>query len=127
VTAEGVHKIEGQIPSLESARREAKAGDDNAALKHAERDLRYWNQRRARARAVEPRPDPDVARFGVNVSLLFDDGTERAFRLVGEDEAEPTCGLVSWVSPLGRALVGKRIGDEVEAMGRNAEIVALDA
>jgi transcription elongation GreA/GreB family factor len=63
----------------------------------------------------------------VNVSLLFDDSTERAFRLVGEDEAEPACGLVSWVSPLGRTLVGKRIGDEVEAMGRNAEIVALDA
>jgi hypothetical protein len=52
VTAEGVRKIEGQIPSLESARREAKAGGDNAALKHAERDLRYWNQQRARA--VEP-------------------------------------------------------------------------
>ena len=57
MTAEGVHNIEGQIPSLESARREAKAGDDNAALKHAERDLRYWNQRRARARRrAEPIP-----------------------------------------------------------------------
>jgi transcription elongation GreA/GreB family factor len=127
VTAEGMRKIDAQIHELEAARTAAKTGGDNAALAHVERDLRYWNQRRGSARVVEPKPHPDVVRFGVRVKLLFDDGTERAFRLVGEDEADPARGLVSWASPLGAALIGKAIDDEVEAMGRRAEIVALEA
>ena len=55
------------------------------------------------------------------------DGTRRSFRLVGEDEADPANGLVSWVAPLGKALTGKAVGDEIQVVGRTAEIVALMA
>jgi transcription elongation GreA/GreB family factor len=126
VTAAGLRKIEARILELEAARAAAKAGGDDAALAHAERDLRYWNQRRASARLVEPRSRPEVVRFGVRATLRFEDGAELAFRLVGEDEADPAHGLVSWVSPLAAALIGKAVGDEVEALGQSAEIVALE-
>jgi transcription elongation GreA/GreB family factor len=68
---------------------------------------------------------PDVVRFGVRVTLRFDDGEERAFKLVGEDEADPAGGLVSWAAPLAKALTGKRVGDTVRIHDRVAEILAL--
>ena len=46
-------------------------------------------------------------------------------RIVGEDEADPAAGSVSHVSPLARAVMGKRVGDEVTVAGQSAEIVAV--
>jgi len=67
----------------------------------------------------------EVARFGIAVSLRCTDGSERTFRLVSEDEADPANGLVSWAAPLGNTLTGKLTGDEAEVLGRTAEIIAL--
>jgi transcription elongation GreA/GreB family factor len=62
------------------------------------------------------------------VTVRFvDDGTQRSFRLVGEDEADPAKGLVSWVAPLGKLLTGRAVGDEVQVVGRAAKIIALAA
>ena len=65
-------------------------------------------------------------RFGVQVTLESGDGSRRAFRVVGEDEAEPSQGSISWVSPLAAALIGKKVGDVVSFQGQDAEIVRLD-
>ncbi len=43
-----------------------------------------------------------------------EDGERRELRIVGPDESDPALGLLSMESPLGRALLGKRIGDEIE-------------
>jgi transcription elongation factor GreB len=51
--------------------------------------------------------------FGAFVELEEEDGTRRELRLVGPDESEPGAGRISIDSPLGRALVGKREGEEV--------------
>jgi transcription elongation GreA/GreB family factor len=59
------------------------------------------------------------------VTLRFADGREQTFQLVGEDEADPAHGLVSWVSPLAEVLIGRKAGDEVRALGAQAEIVRL--
>ena len=59
------------------------------------------------------------------MSLQFEDGSERSFRLVGEDEADPANGLISWVSPIGQSLTGAEAGDEIQVLGKRAEIVAL--
>jgi transcription elongation GreA/GreB family factor len=65
-------------------------------------------------------------RFGVTVAVRYlDDGEEARFKIVGEDEAEPARGLVSFVSPLAKSL-GKSNGDEVRVLDRAAEIVALE-
>ena len=126
VTPTGFVQIEQRVAALEAAQRAARAGDDKPLLARINRDLRYWTQRRASARVVPTATAPiEVVRFGVHVSLRFEDGTERAFRIVGEDEADPARGLVSWVAPLGQALTGKRAGDAIEALGKQAEIVAL--
>jgi transcription elongation factor GreA len=69
--------------------------------------------------------------FGATVHLVAaDDGSEARYRIVGEDEADIKGGLLSISSPIARALIGKREGDEVEVVtpsGRRAyEITAVE-
>jgi transcription elongation GreA/GreB family factor len=127
VTPAGHAQIESQVQALEQERSAARTAGDRARLATIERDLRYWTQRRASARVVEPVASPRAVRFGVRVQLRFDDGSERSFRLVGEDEADPAGGMISWVSPIGESLTGCEEGDEVHVLGRRAEIVALES
>ena len=94
-------------------------------MARATRDLRYWSARRATAQLVESAPDGRV-RFGGSVTLLREDGRTQTWRITGEDEADPAKGSVSHVSPLARALVGKRVGDEATVAGQTVEIVAVD-
>lgn len=56
----------------------------------------------------------DIVRFGATVEVVGDDGRDARYTIVGEDEVAPEQGRISWVSPLGRALIGHRVGDEVE-------------
>ena len=126
VTPSGLQQIEEQVQTLEEERTAARNADDRARLATVERDLRYWTHRRASARLVEPVDSPQAVRFGVRVNLQFEDGSERSFRLVGEDEADPANGLISWVSPIGQSLTGAEPGDEIEVLGKRARIVALE-
>ena len=86
----------------------AQAAFDRASMAAASRDLRYWNARRATARIVFNSADATQVRFGSSVTILRDDGREQTFRIVGEDEANPSRGTISHVSPLARALFGKK-------------------
>ena len=69
------------------------------------REVRYWRARRASAQVVNPPADKGKASFGMTVTLRRDDGREQNFRIVGEDEADPSRGTVSYVSPLARAVL----------------------
>ena len=126
VTPAGLALIAQRVATLDAEQRAARGGNDKPLLARINRDLRYWTQRRASARLVPAAVAPiEVARFGVAVSLRFTDGSGRTFRIVGEDEADPASGLVSWAAPLGRVLVGKAVGDVAEVLNGEAEIVAL--
>ena len=65
-------------------------------------------------------------RFGGSVTIEREDGRTQTWRIVGEDEADPAKGSVSHVSPLARALMGRRVGDEATVAGQSVEIVAVD-
>ncbi len=54
--------------------------------------------------------------FGATVVLEDDDGNEEEFQLVGEDEIEAAKRRISWRSPIGAALLGKREGDDVRVV-----------
>jgi len=125
VTARGLQQIESRIDELEAAREAPKRSEDKDALARVDRELRYWLQRRGSAKLVEPEAEPAKARFGVRVRLQYDDGTERSYTLVGEDEADPAQGLISWISPIAQALIGHGVGDEVLLQGHRAEITRL--
>src|ERR1700752_4147077 len=96
VTARGLQQIEDRIHELEAAREEPKRSEDKDALARVDRELRYWQQRKASAKLVEQEDSPVKVRFGVRVTVRFADGTDRSFTLVGEDEADPAQGTISW-------------------------------
>jgi transcription elongation GreA/GreB family factor len=125
VTAEGLAQIEAAVAAAQAAHGAAQATGDRAALAQAARDIRYWSARRATARIVPDAEDTTQVRFGSTVSIVRDDGREQSFRIVGEDEADPSHGTLSHASPLARALFGKKVGDVVPAGIGEAEIVAI--
>jgi len=126
VTARGLQQIETQIRQLEQEREQAKQADDKPLLARVDRDLRYWLQRKASARRVDPESPPVKVRFGMRVTLRYPDDKQRKFVLVGEDEADPAAGLISWASPVGQKLLGNEIGEEIDLQGQRVEIVDLD-
>ncbi len=56
----------------------------------------------------------DRVAFGSTVHLKEADGTAAIYQLVMPEDADPTKGMISTASPIGRSLVGKEVGDEVE-------------
>ena len=129
VTPEALALIEAELASARAAYTKAQTQGsieaDRTAMARATRDLRYWAARRASAQLLETTPDGRV-RFGGSVTIEREDGRTQTWRIVGEDEADPAKGSVSHVSPLARALMGKREGDEATVAGQSVEIVAVD-
>lgn len=129
VTPQGLALIEAALAGARAAMTSAKSGGgvsaDRTAMARATRDLRYWSSRRATAQLVERGDDDGTLRFGDAVTIEREDGRRQSWRIVGEDEADPAKGSVSWISPLGQALLGKAVGDEAMVAGASVEIVAI--
>ena len=129
VTAEGLAAIEAELAAARAAYAAAQAqGDvsaDRTAMARATRDLRYWSARRASAQLTEPSDSVDAVQFGRTVRFEREDGRVQAFRIVGEDEADPARGSVSHVSPLARAVLGRQVGDIVPLNDDEIEIIAV--
>jgi transcription elongation GreA/GreB family factor len=125
VTPSGLALLESQVRSLRAAHSVAREAGDRDALARIDRDLRYYAVRRATARVVAVEAQPDVVRFGVGIVLRLGDGTARSLRLVGEDEADPAAGLISFVSPLAQTLLGLSPGDTLLFGGSTAAIESL--
>jgi transcription elongation GreA/GreB family factor len=125
VTEAGLAQIEQALAAASEAYAAAQASTDRAAIAAAGRDLRYWSGRRATARVVPAPTDHSEVRFGTSVTIVRDDGREQTFRIVGEDEADPSQGSISHVSPLARSMFGKRVGDVVHAGAGEAEIIRI--
>ena len=123
VTANGLALIDAELARAQGAL--AEAGDDRTTRAAAERDLRYWRARRASAEVIPPPTDAGEVRFGATVTIARADGRAQTFTIVGEDEADPARGTLSYVSPLARALTGKAVGDTVTVAGGEAEIVGI--
>lgn len=129
VTPNGLAQIEAALTEARAAYAAAQAAGsietDRTPMARAARDLRYWSARRASAQLVETEADGRV-RFGGSVTIEREDGRTQTWSITGEDEADPAAGSVSHVSPLARALVGKRVGDEAVVAGQSVEVIAVD-
>jgi transcription elongation GreA/GreB family factor len=130
VTPAGLAQIETELAAARAAYDAARSGEaisaDRSAMARATRDLRYWSARRASAQLVEPAAARDTVAFGARVSFERADGRRQTFAIVGDDEADPAQGSVSYVSPLARAVMGKGVGDVAILAGQEVTIVAID-
>jgi transcription elongation GreA/GreB family factor len=118
VTPQGQAALQKQLQALQEERRALLDRDDDFTsrdhLRVIERDLRYVQERLDRAIVIDPASQPaDEVAFGAAVRTVDDNDEERAFTIVGEDEAEPSAGRISWVSPLAKSLIGARVGETV--------------
>jgi len=126
VTPEGLIQIENEVEHWAEELKKAQAAVDKAQVATAGRELRDWTARRSNAEVVEPIADHTEVRFGHRVTVETEGGKRHTFRIVGEDQADPAKGMVPYVAPIATALLGKSVGDTVEVMHGEAEIVAID-
>lgn len=125
VTASGLAAIEREIADLRREMASLDPAADRERLALAARDLRYWTARRETAELAEPDPASGVVRFGMTVTVENEAGVQNAWRIVGEDEADAAKGTISHVSPMARALFGKRVGDVAVVNGKDWEVVRV--
>jgi transcription elongation factor GreB len=86
-------------------------------LREIDRRLRFLSGRLEKVQVLHPPAQAaagDVVGFGAWVTIEDEDGARFCYRLVGPDEPDPDHGFISVDSPVGRALLGKRVDDEVE-------------
>jgi transcription elongation GreA/GreB family factor len=125
VTAEGLAAIQRSIDRFNAAYKAAIDKNDKSAIAAVQRELRYWSARLATAKLTQPSRDRTHVHFGSTVVVRREDGRMQTYRIVGEDEADPSRGTVSHVSPFARAVVGKSVGDVVTILGREAEVLEI--
>ena len=134
VTPRGLAQLRARRQAA-SARRDAlKASTDSIGRQNElallERELRWLNTRVHSAIEVDLLSQPeDRVTFGATVTVASAEGEQR-YRIVGEDEAAAEQQRVSYLSPLARALLGARVGDEViwqrPAGDLALEVIAID-
>lgn len=86
-------------------------------LRQIDGRLRFLMQRMDLAVIVDPASQLGLEKvfFGAWVTLFsLKDDSEHTYRIVGQDELEPSLGYISWVSPLAKAMLGKQIGDAIK-------------
>ncbi|MBK5531263.1 GreA/GreB family elongation factor [Pseudomonas sp. TH08] len=116
VTPQGLAQLQAKVAELQTLHAEQSAKGDQADKQRQadlERDLRYFNQRLGSAQVAVTATSTDKVHIGSWVTYADEHNTERRVQLVGEDQADAAKGLINWGSPLGRALLGARLNDEV--------------
>lgn len=118
VTPTGLKQLRDNVDKLEIERLNFinRKEDPNAQqqLAKIDRDLRYFFARLESAQCVEPNLQPkDVVLFGAKVEVEDEEGETHFFIIVGEDEANIAQNKVSYISPIAKALIGRKVGDSV--------------
>lgn len=134
VTPHGLNLLKQQIEALQQRQAELASGPDEVLKEHTlarlQTDLRYLKSRLDRAVVVDTSTLPeDEVHFGSTVEVRDENDELLTFSIVGEDEADAAHGLVSWASPLAKALMRAHVGDVVNWVrpsgATELEIVAI--
>jgi transcription elongation factor GreB len=84
-------------------------------LREIDRRARFLSKRLEAAQVIDPKKmKSDKIQFGATIEVTDEDGETKIFSIVGVDEVNTELGRISWQSPIGKALLGKEEGDEVQ-------------
>ena len=129
VTEAGLKALESALQQAREAYETAQTIEDvNERRRQAAtplRDARYFAARVRTAQIVATPASADMVAFGSTVTFRRDDGRVQKYRIVGEDEADPKAGSISFVSPVARSLMGKAVGDVAGISAQEIEIIAI--
>ena len=87
--------------------------------------MRYFAARVRTAQVITDPTSTDTVAFGSTVTFRRDDERVQKYRIVGEDEADPKSGSISFVSPVARLLMGNAVGDVVGTSDQELEIISI--
>src|SRR5258706_5142627 len=120
ITPEGAQRLQEQISSLidqkrvTQARQSPEAASSQPEVRNIENRLRRLQQLLDSVVVSQPaKKDPERVAFGSTVRTRGSNGDEITYRVVGVNETDVERGHISWRSPLARALLSKRVGDQV--------------
>lgn len=129
VTEEGLRALERQLAEARAAYEASSTIEDvNEKRRQSAgplRDARYFAARLSTAQVMPAPASSETVAFGSTVTFAREDGRVQTYRIVGEDEADPKAGTISYVSPVARVLIGKSVGDVVESSGQELEILRI--
>jgi transcription elongation GreA/GreB family factor len=129
VTEAGLRALTRQLEDARQAFEAAQTTEDVNERRRLSaiplRDVRYFSERVRTAQLVPAPASTDVVAFGSTVTFARADGRVQTYRIVGEDEADPKSGSISFASPVAKALIGKSVGDVAGAGHQELEIVAI--
>lgn len=129
VTKAGLTALEAQMQEARVAYEAAATIDDVNEKRRQQagplRDVRYLSERLRTAQLMPEPASNEIVAFGSTVTFSRDDGRVQKYRIVGEDEADPKAGSISYVSPVARILMGKAVGDLVTVGDQKLEVVAI--
>lgn len=84
-------------------------------LRELDRKIRFLTKRLEAAEVIDPKQQTkDQVLFGATVTFLNEEGIEKTYQIVGQDEIDPKKGQISWISPVAKALLNKKVGDLVQ-------------
>ena len=117
ITMKGLEKQKEHLHELIlecSALKKSNTLADKNKIKLLNADITYLKQRVESAIPinVEEQGREDI-RFGATITLVDENNKQYKFTIVGQDEVDTENGLISWVSPLASALIGKQVGDTI--------------
>ena len=129
VTETGLKALERQLAEARAAHDAAQTTEDVNERRRLSaipaRDVRYFSER-VRTAQVMPHPSStEAVAFGSTVTFRRADGRVQTFRIVGEDEADPKAGSISFASPVAKSLMGKSVGDVVGTGAQEIEILSI--
>lgn len=129
VTPAGLKALETQLlQAREACEAAEKIEDVNERRRQTAiplRNLRYFAERVRTAKVVDEPASTAAVGFGSTVTFKRGDGRVSKFRIVGEDEADPKTGSISFVSPVARLLMGRAVGDIAGTGDQELEIIAI--
>ena len=129
VTQTGLKALELQLKQAREAYDAAQNTEDVNERRRLSaiplRDMRYFSERIRTAQLLPNPASSDVVAFGNTVTFSRADGRVQKYRIVGEDEADPNAGSISYASPVARSLMGKRVGEIAGAGPQELEIIAI--
>ena len=129
VTQAGLQALEAQLhharDAYEAAQKIEEVNERRRQAASPLRDARYFASRVRTAQVIADPASTEIVAFGSTVTFRRDDGRVQTYRIVGEDEADPKAGSISFISPVARLLMGKVAGDVIGASGQELEIMAI--
>jgi transcription elongation factor GreB len=112
ITPQGAERLTQRLDNLLETRRQS-SDTPNSDVRKLDAAIRALQQILSSVVVAQPSPNPEKVAFGTTVRIRHQNGEEETYHIVGVEESDPENGSISWLSPLARALLSRKVGDKV--------------